>query len=244
MCATSACVHGAKVWVSALRDWWTDRARPANGLLEALSLLVAVLLVASGPLAAQGQPQKPPDGVSEEPSIYPPVKGGHEFEVWMAGSHIFSLDGSANDGRHIVDLGGRYGWVLTKLRGPDALRGQFEYAVDVVPLFAVAQKNGTSYGFSFDAFSLNWNFQPRGHLVPYADVSGGGLITNHRVPPGSTTFNFTAEVAAGVHYLRGRNSWSVALGAFHISNADRVEPNPGFNSIQIRIGFGRFTRTR
>jgi len=32
--------------------------------------------------------------------------------------------------------------------------------------------------------------------------------------------------------------------AFHISNAYLVQPNPAFNSIQIRIGFGRFTRPR
>lgn len=236
-----------RVRISALRDWWTARAGPTKRLLAAPSLLMVVLLAACGPLAAQTQSQKPADGVSEGPSspqISPPLRGGRELEVWFAGAHILSMDGSANDGRHIFNLGGRYGWILTDLRGSGALRGQFEYAVDVIPLFAIDQKNGTSYGFSFDAFSLNWNFQPRGHLVPYADVSGGGLITNHRVPPGSATMNFTAEAGGGLHYLCGTNTWSIELGVFHISNGDTMHPNPAFNSIQIRIGFGRFIRPR
>ena len=236
-----------RVRISALRDLWTVRAGPTKCVLAAPSLLTVVLLAACGPLAAQTQSQQPADSVSEEPSspqISPPLKGGRELEVWLAGAHIFSMDGSANDGRHIFDLGGRYGWVLTDLRGSGPLRGQFEYAVDVIPLFAIAQKNGTSYGFSFDAFSLNWNFQPRGHLVPYANVSGGGLITNLRVPPGSTTLNFTAEAGGGLHYLCGTNTWSIELGVFHISNGNLAQSNPAFNSIQIRIGFGRFVRPR
>jgi hypothetical protein len=79
-------------------------------------------------------------------------------------------------------------------------------------------------------------------LVPYADLSGGGLITNHGVPPNSATFNFTAEFTGGVHYLRGKNAWSLGLGVAHISNAGLVHPNSAFNSIQLRIGFGRFTQ--
>jgi len=232
-----------RVRVSGLRDRWTDRARPAKCLLETLSLLMTVFLATCGPLPAQTQSQKPADGASEAP-ISPPLKGGHELEVWLAGDYILSIDGSASDGRYIFDLGGSYGWVLTNISGPGALRGQFEYAVDVIPVFAVTQKNGTSYGFSFDAFSAKWNFQPRGNLEPYADVSRGGVITNRGVPPGSATFNFTAGVGGVVHYLYGKNTWSIALGAFHISNADLVQPNPAFNSIQIRIGFGRFTRPR
>jgi len=114
--------------------------------------------------------------------------------------------------------------------------------VDFIPLVAIAQANGQSYGLSFDAFSLKWNFQPHVRLVPYADLSGGGLITNHGVPPNAATFNFTAELTGGVHYLRGKNAWSLGLGVAHISNAGLVHPNSAFNSIQLRIGFGRFTQ--
>lgn len=223
----------------------TQKTRPTKCLHKPLGLVIAVLLTACAPLAAQ-QSQDSAEVTSQELTSPPslPLKGGHELEAWLAEARIFSVEGSANNGRDIVDLGGRYGWVLTNVCGPRLLRGQFEYAVDIIPLFAVVQQNGTSYGFSFNAFSLKWNFQPHGHIVPYADVSGGGLITNHGVPPGSATFNFIGGVAGGVHYLRGKNAWSIELGEFHISNAGLIQPNSAFNSIQIRVGFGRFTRPR
>jgi hypothetical protein len=28
----------------------------------------------------------------------------------------------------------------------------------------------------------------------------------------------------------------------HISNAGLIEPNPGINTLQVRVGFGRFTQ--
>ena len=43
-------------------------------------------------------------------------------------------------------LGLRYGMILTAPHGPGFLRGQLEYALDVVPVWVITQKTNTAYG--------------------------------------------------------------------------------------------------
>src|SRR4030081_2959625 len=73
-----------------------------------------------------------------------PESGGHELQVWTGGGHGLN-GGTADTG--LWNLGARYGWVLTDPVGPGPLRGRFEYAVDVVPVFLLTQPTGTAYGF-------------------------------------------------------------------------------------------------
>lgn len=168
-----------------------------------------------------------------------PEEGGHELQVWTGGGH--GLNGStASSG--VWNVGGRYGWILTSPHGPGLLRGEFEYAVDVVPLFMVVQKTGTAYGAGFDPFALKWNFTKPRKVVPYFELSGGTLFTNTDAPPGTSRINFTSSGAFGLHFLQSKYNWSVELRFMHISNAGLASPNPGINTLQIRVGFGRFTR--
>jgi lipid A 3-O-deacylase len=168
-----------------------------------------------------------------------PERGGHELQLWTGGGR--GLTGSTSDSG-IWNLGARYGWVLTGPHGPGFLRGRFEYAVDVVPVFLVAQKTGTAYGLGLDPFALKWNFVTRGKVVPYAEIGGGTLFTNDKVPPGTTRVNFTSGGALGLHFLRSKYNWNVEARYMHISNAGLATPNPGINTFQVRIGFGRFTQ--
>src|SRR3989442_14603749 len=57
---------------------------------------------------------------------------GRELALWTGGGH--GINGSTSD-TGVWNVGGRYGWVLTNPAGPRFLRGRFEYAVDVVPIF-------------------------------------------------------------------------------------------------------------
>ena len=52
----------------------------------------------------------------------------------------------------------------------------------------------------------------------------------------------TTSGAIGAHFLRSKYNWSVELRFMHISNAGLIEPNPGINTLQVRVGFGRFTQ--
>ena len=124
------------------------------------------------------------------------------------------------------------------------LKGRFEYAVDVVPAFLVVQNPKTAYGFGLNPFALKWNFVSHRNLMPYIDIGGGTLFTNNQVPPGTSRVNFTTSGALGLHFLRNKYNWSAEVRYMHISNAGLSTPNPGINTIQVRIGFGQFTQPK
>ena len=168
-----------------------------------------------------------------------PEAGGHDLQIWTGGGH--GINGSASDSG-IWNVGLRYGWVLTDPVGPGPLRGRFEYAVDVVPIFLVTQSPKNAYGFGLNPFALKWNFVTRHNVAPYIDIGGGTLFTNEQAPPGTSRVNFTTSGAVGMHFLRSKYNWNAEVRFMHISNAGLSTPNPGINTIQVRIGFGRFTQ--
>jgi lipid A 3-O-deacylase len=182
-------------------------------------------LIGNGTLRAQAGPQQ----------------GGNELQIWTGGGH--GTNGSQS-GDGVFNIGARYGWILTDAHGPGFLRGRFEYAVDVVPLFLVMQTSNTAYGFGVNPFALKWNFAAHGSVVPYVDIGGGTLFTNVKVPEGTSHANFTTSGALGVHFVRGKYNWSAEVRYMHISNAGISRPNPGINTIQVRLGLGRFSQPK
>ena len=169
-----------------------------------------------------------------------PEKGGNELQLWTGGGH--GVKGLSSD-VGVWTVGGRYGWILTSPRGPGFLRGNFEYAVDVVPIFWIFQPQGTAYGVAIDPLVLKWNFSARGRVVPYADLDGGALFTNRQAPPGTSRVNFTPSAALGMHILGKKFNWCAEVRYAHISNAGLSSINPGINSVQVRIGVGKFTHS-
>lgn len=168
-----------------------------------------------------------------------PVEGGHEWQVWTGGGH--GLSGSqSSDG--VWNVGLRYGMILTAPHGPGFLRGRLEYAVDVVPVFLVFQKTNTAYGAGVNPFAFKWALDTRRNVVPYFEIGGGTLFTNVQVPAGTSRVNFTTSGALGLHFLRSKHNISTEIRYMHISNAGLSTPNPGINTIQLRIGFGLFSQ--
>ncbi|MCU1242548.1 MAG: hypothetical protein JWO71_3274 [Candidatus Acidoferrum typicum] len=170
-----------------------------------------------------------------------PENGGRELQVWTGGGH--GLNGSTSD-TGVWNLGVRYGWVVTDAIGPGPLRGRFECAVDVVPVFLLTQPTNTAYGLGLNPVALKWNFASRRRVTPYVELGGGLLFTNTQVPPGTSRVNFTPQGAVGVHFPRTKYNWSAEVRFMHISNAGLATPNPGINTLQVRIGFGRFTQSK
>jgi hypothetical protein len=170
-----------------------------------------------------------------------PETDGNEIELWTTGGH-----GSNGVWQHtgVWTAGFRYGWVITAPHGPGFLRGRFEYAVDAVPVFVIFQPTNTAYGAAVNPFALIWDFDTHGKIVPYIDLGGGALFTNTQVPPGTSHVNFTTSGALGVHYLAGKLTWTADLRFMHISNAGLVTPNPGLNTVELRLGLGWFTHAR
>src|SRR5580698_7338542 len=166
-----------------------------------------------------------------------PEQGGHEIQVWAGGGHSVA-GGRGNTGAFNAGL--RYGWILTGPHLSGFLRGRFEYAVDAVPVFVAFQPANTAYGAGFDPLGLKWNFERHGRISPYLELTGGVLFTNHDVPTGTNTVNFMDQAAFGTHILGARYNWSVELRYMHISNAGLATPNPGVNTVQVRLGIGKF----
>ena len=183
---------------------------------------LSVLTVLLGRLAsAQGRPEQ----------------GATEVQLWTAGGH--SVPGGRGD-TGIWNAGLRYGWVLTEPHGPGFLAGRFEYAIEAVPAYLIFQPTNTAYGASLNPLNLKWNFATRGHLVPYLELSGGTLFTTHSVPPGTSNVNFTPSAAFGAHFLGHKYAWTVEARYLHISNAGLDRLNPGVNTVEIKIGIGKF----
>ena len=188
----------------------------------AKTCLVAILLFPSIPsLRAQERPED----------------GGHEFQIWTGGGP--SVPGGTQN-TSVWNAGARFGWILTRPHGPGFLKGRFEYAVDAVPVFMIFQPRGTVYGGGFSPLGLKWNFAARGRFEPYLELNGGTLFTTSEVPAGTSNVNFTSAAALGMHVLGARHAFSIELRYMHISNAGLSSPNPGINTVQVRIGVGKF----
>lgn len=166
-----------------------------------------------------------------------PEDGGHEFQVWTGGGP--SVPGGTKD-VDVWNLGVRYGWILTRPHGPGFLNGRFEYVVDAVPAFVVWQRKNTAYGGGVNPLGLKWDFAARGSFEPYLELNGGTLFTNEDVPTGTSAVNFTSAAAFGMHLLGDKHTFTVEVRYMHISNAGLASPNPGINTVQVRVGVGKF----
>jgi len=182
---------------------------------------LGILSVSTMPVLAQAKPED----------------GGHEFQVWTGGGH--SVPGGTSD-TSVWNAGVRFGWVLTRPHGPGILKGRFEYVLDATPLFILWQKYNTAYGGGFSPLGLKWDFASRGVIEPYLELNGGILFTDKNVPIGTSAVNFTSAAAFGMHLFGEKYAWSLEARYMHISNAGLATPNPGINTVQVRVGVGKF----
>ena len=136
-------------------------------------------------------------------------------------------------------VGFRLGRVLTNEHGGGFLRGTFEMAADIIPLDEYFIHGG-QYAGGIDPFIAKWNFTSPCKVAPYfADVRGV-LFSAHNLPPGDTSqINFTSGAEVGVQMFgKERNSWDLAVKAYHLSNASIGNHNPGINaSLQFMLGY-------
>ena len=106
-----------------------------------------------------------------------------------------------------TNAGVRVGKVLSNSHLPGFLRGQFEYAADILPYwqsftpqphlhsvtiplvngqsetFYEPYGGGTFTGLSITPIMLRWDLTPSRRIAPYLQGAGGLLWTNHKYPP-------------------------------------------------------------
>ncbi len=200
----------------------------SDAIVKKFFYIVLFLSVSSALLAAQQAANGHENG---------PEAGGHDIAIWTGGGH--SVPGGRGD-TGAWNVGLRYGWIITNPHGLGFLKGRFEYAVDAIPAFLIFQPANTAYGAGFNPVNLNWTLATHGSFAPYAELSGGVLYTNHDVPTGTNSVNFMPSLAVGTHILGEKYHWTVELRYLHISNAGLSVPNPGINTVQVRLGIGHF----
>ncbi len=166
----------------------------------------------------------------------PIQQGTWEFGIWAGGGP--SVPGGTS-GVGVFDAGLRAGKVLTGEHLPGVLCGNFEYAVEAIPLYLVHIRD-TRYGAALNPVILKWNFSGRS-IAPYVEFGGGVLLSSGDIPPGTSSVNFTPQAAAGLQFFRRESRAVVAAVKYvHISNAGLSTPNPGINTLQVTVGYSWF----
>jgi lipid A 3-O-deacylase len=168
-------------------------------------------------------------------------KGNWDINLWIAGATGEEKTNSFTEAR-IRTAGVFVGKVLTQDGGRGWLRGNLEYGVDFIPLFATSKTQRVKGG-GFEPIVVRWNSSHHfGPVVPYIELAGGGVFTTANVPPGKTsTVNFTARAGGGIHII-ARDHQSLDLGCrwTHLSNANLGAVNPQFNGVQLTLGYHWF----
>ncbi len=170
----------------------------------------------------------------------------------------------------VFNAGISVGKIITSSAGPSFLRGQLELAAELLPYWQAHYPQqsltyrfgngpgfpaGTArtapipsqnrFGISFTPFLLRWNLSPAGRVVPWAQLGGGLLWTNHKFPQypynraDTSVINFTPQAGIGANiFLTPRQSLFFAANAVHISSAGLGDHNPGVNvTTQFTVGY-------
>jgi lipid A 3-O-deacylase len=167
-----------------------------NRCLALLALSLFGFAAAQHPLQAQVQPANgsPRAVLASDP--------------WEFGPFVQGGVGTGNrDNFHFFSAGVRAGKVLTDPHLGSIFRGQFEYAVEVMPLWQAYTPpaglqpypynagngqvsysyqptgGGTYTGVSITPIILRWDLTPRGRFAPWLQGAGGLVYTTHKFPP-------------------------------------------------------------
>lgn len=197
--------------------------------------LVLITLAMGAAVAAPAQ-----DTNSKDSSPVAEVRNSRSWEVAPFVNYGNGI-GVNRSNYHFLSLGVEAGKVLTPALHAGFLSGQFQYAVNIMPLwqaYTPAPHNqifvykgviydepiggGTYTGFSLTPVIFRWNFLTHSRrLQPWFQGAGGMIYTTHKFPPdvlvphgtpgGTSVWNFSPQGGIGIHYFT-RDKRSVDLG--------------------------------
>jgi lipid A 3-O-deacylase len=200
-------------------------------------ITVFVLTFAAAPAWAQQQKPETTDQSAKAWNYLNDGRGTWELGAFLGGG---TGAGKSSDTQFLY-FGGRGGLVLTPDLFPSTpIRGNLEYAVEIMPVYTVFTPNGAVYGASIKPFLVQWNFTKPRTVIPYVHIAGGVLFTTSDVPPPNTSsINFTPQIGGGVHWFRRPDrSIDFAVDVVHHSNASLGDRNPGYNaSVFFTVGY-------
>jgi hypothetical protein len=216
---------------------------------RSVKFALIVILAAVGSVAAAQDARQESVSSSSTSSFQPGVPSGLPSQSLTKGVWDFGLLVGGGTGleyassTHFVNAGARVGLILTRNYGDGWGRGNFEWAVEMLPLYTVFTPRRAVYGGSFKPAVWRWNFTGGQRIAPYVSVAGGILFSTRNIPPGNTSWvNFTPEAAMGANIFVKRNRALLIEGAYvHHSNAGLGTQNPGYNaSLFFTVGYSWF----
>ena len=203
---------------------------------RSLLAFIAACLTFAVPIGAQ-QPAASQPAATESSNSLVDGRGTWDLGAFLGGG----TGAGKSSNTQFLFAGGRAGLVLSPdlfLNSP--IRGNFEYAVEVMPVYSVFTPSGAVYGASVKPFVFRWNFTANQSVVPYLHIAGGVLFTTSDVPPPNTSsINFTSQIGGGIRYfVRPERSIDFGVDVVHISNASLGDHNPGYNaSVFFSVGY-------
>lgn len=170
---------------------------------------------------------------ADDTSLLP--KGSWNYGFWTGGGS--AVDTPAKNTAFWL-AGARFGRILTKEKGKNALRGQLEYVMEAIPAFLIFQESNRTYGFDVTPVMFRWNFTAQQKVIPYAEIGAGILFTSKDFPENTFPVNFTPQASVGFHvFTRPGQAFTFSFKFMHISNAGLDSPNPGINTLQMMGGY-------
>jgi lipid A 3-O-deacylase len=217
------------------------RSLLARSLKILLPICFAAYLSFASPVCAQ-QPPAPQPPASQPAATDSSNSLADGQGTWDLGVFLGGGTGAGKSSNtQFLFAGGRAGVVLSPdLFTSTPIRGNFEYAVEVMPIYTVFTPSGAVYGASIKPFVFRWNFTANQRVVPYLHIAGGVLFTTSDVPPPNTaSINFTPQIGGGIHYfVRLNRSIDLGIDVVHHSNASLGDHNPGYNaSVFFSLGY-------
>jgi hypothetical protein len=171
------------------------------------------------------------------------TRGTWEFGAFAGGGTGLGK----SDNTQFFFAGGRVGRILTHDHLSGWMRGNFEWAVDMMPLYVVFPPQNAVYGGSFKPAIWQWNFTSGKTLAPYVAAAGGVVFSRGNIPPGDTSYvNFTSQGVFGVHiFTRPGRALQLEGAIGHLSSASLGNHNPGYNATFLfSIGYSWFKTTK
>jgi lipid A 3-O-deacylase len=226
-----------------LNEWRPKFLATKFWLAALLALGCATMLAAQDPPAAAST--TPPASLATSPAdngdwVHQSL-GQHAIQLGLLAGAGTGLGHSG--GTQFGYAGGRGGIILSPEFLPGFLRGNFEWAADVLPMYVVFPPSGAVWGGSIRPVIWQWNFTSAHKFAPYVAAVGGIVFTRENVPPGDTSqVNFTPGIAFGSNvFVKPHRALFVEGSIAHLSSASLGDRNPGYNvNFLFTVGYSWF----
>jgi hypothetical protein len=199
--------------------------------------LAGCVLLAQVPLQAQSaRPTGPADvSTAVEAPAYSAHRGHWDFGAQLGYSMEYGLDQHEVSHIQMLIAQPQLGFIVRDFR--TSLVRRFEIINEGILGGAVHPR--AAY-FAGDALIFRLDGREHGRWVPFFDAGAGVLRTSlsEHVPEVNGFTQFSPQGGFGLQYfIRPQRALVFEWRTIHMSNADLVPPNMGFNSSMLTIGF-------